>query len=111
MTELTEEPEPPGGSLAVLRAELDGLRRRVTLSDEEIDLLQVEAAASKHRWYRERQVPLETLCFLVSNSAGALIDKLAPQQLDQYRCANYGRPRGAGWSRRVTGRQPAEPAG
>lgn len=66
MTELMEEAEPPSGSLAVLRAELDDLRRRVAVSDQQINLLQVEAAASKRPWYREPSVLVSTLALTVS---------------------------------------------
>jgi hypothetical protein len=56
MTELTGEDEQPVGSPDALRAELDELRRRVAVNDEEINFLQVEAAGTKRKWYREPSV-------------------------------------------------------
>lgn len=66
MTEIPEEAERPVGSLDALRAELGELRRRVAISDEEIDLLQVEAAGNKRKWYREPSVLVAALALAVS---------------------------------------------
>lgn len=66
MTELSGEDEQPVGSPDALRAELDELRRRVAVNDEEINLLQVEAAGTKRKWYQEPSVLVATLALAVS---------------------------------------------
>jgi hypothetical protein len=55
--EAVQSPAP----LDALRAELDELRRRVAVNDEEIDVLQVEAATPKRKWYRQPSVLVSTL--------------------------------------------------
>ncbi len=59
----------PSESLDALRAELDELRRRVAVSDEEIDLLQVETAKNTRKWYREPSVLVAALALAVSVGA------------------------------------------
>lgn len=66
MTEITRKGEQSVGSLGTLRAELDEVRRRVAVSDEEIDLLQVEAARNKRKWYREPSVLVATFALVIS---------------------------------------------
>lgn len=63
MTEIARTGEQPVGTL---RAELDEVRRRVAVSDEEIDLLQVEAARNKRKWYREPSVLVATFALIIS---------------------------------------------
>jgi hypothetical protein len=66
MTKAPEEVERPAGSLDALRAELDELRQRVVTSDEEIDLLQVDAARNKRKWYRDPSVLVAALALAAS---------------------------------------------
>jgi hypothetical protein len=66
MTESTEKIEQLVGSLDALRAELDELRRRVAVSDEKMDLLPVEAAGNKRKWYREPSVLVAALALAIS---------------------------------------------
>lgn len=58
--------EQSDGPVDVLRADVEELRRRVAISDEEIDLLQVEVAKNKRKWYREPSVLVATLALAVS---------------------------------------------
>lgn len=72
MSKISEKADqPPDGSLDALRAELGELRRRVVVSDGEIDALQVQAA-SKRRWYRDPSVLVATLALVVSISTFAV---------------------------------------
>jgi hypothetical protein len=75
MTEIREAAEQPGGSLDAVRAEYDELRaeygelrRQVAVNDQEIDLLQVEAAKYKRVWYRDPTVLVATFALVVSVS-------------------------------------------
>jgi hypothetical protein len=65
MAESVEESEQQGTSLDALRAELEELRQRVAASDK-IDLVPVEAAGNKRRWYREPSVLVAALALAVS---------------------------------------------
>jgi hypothetical protein len=66
MTEIAAEGQQSIGPLDALRAELDHLRQRVAISDEEIDLLQLEAARNSRKWYREGSVLVAVLALIVS---------------------------------------------
>jgi len=66
MTELTGGDKQPVASPDALRAELDELRRRVAVNDEEINLLRVKAAGNKRKWYRDPSVLVATLALAVS---------------------------------------------
>lgn len=59
---------PPAGPLDALRPELNELWRRVMVSNQEIDLLQVEAAKNKRKWYHEPSVLVAAFALAVSVS-------------------------------------------
>jgi hypothetical protein len=57
------------GPVDALQADVEELGRRVAISDEEIDLLQVEVAKNKRKWYGEPSVLVATLALAVSIAA------------------------------------------
>lgn len=61
---------PSPAPLDALRAEIDELRRRVAVSDDEIDMLQVEAATPERRWYREPGVLVSAFAIVVTFGFG-----------------------------------------
>ena len=64
-----EHDEPLRAEYDALRGEHDELRRRVAVSDEEIDLLQVEVAKNKRGWYKDPSVLVAALALAVSIGA------------------------------------------
>jgi hypothetical protein len=101
VTELTKETEPPDNSLTVLRAELDELRRRVGLIVAEIDLLQVEAAASKRQVVSGASVLVAALALVVSVGTFVVgqVNVIADRQIQDnvppwLACCRRSRPRG-----------------